>query len=69
MVSLITRLSFCKSIVVKSHFCQHESIYSLACNDNFINHVISRLNVTLFVYIPFILIVLSYILLLVLCLK
>ncbi|XP_064159235.1 olfactory receptor 52E4-like [Anguilla rostrata] len=58
MVSLITRLSFCKSIVVKSYFCQ---LYSLACNDNFINHVISRLNVTLFVYIPFILIVLSYI--------
>ncbi|XP_064159234.1 olfactory receptor 51A4-like [Anguilla rostrata] len=60
MVALITRLSFCKSIVVKSYFCRHESIYSLACNDNFINHVISRFNVTLFVYIPFLLIVLSY---------
>ncbi|XP_035242384.1 olfactory receptor 1-like [Anguilla anguilla] len=60
MVALITRLSFCKSIVVKSYFCRDESIYSLACSDNSMNHVISRLNVTLFVYIPFLLIVLSY---------
>ncbi|XP_035242375.1 olfactory receptor 1F1-like [Anguilla anguilla] len=61
MVSLITRLSFCKSIVVKSHFCDHGPIYNLACNDNYINHMLTIINIALLLYVPFILTVLSYV--------
>ncbi|XP_035239981.1 olfactory receptor 1-like [Anguilla anguilla] len=61
MVTFITRLSFCKSIVVQSYFCDHGPIYKLACNDNFINQVISRVNAALLLYLPFILTVLSYV--------
>ncbi|XP_064158501.1 olfactory receptor 1E16-like [Anguilla rostrata] len=61
MVIFITRLSFCKSIVVQSYFCEHGPVYKLACNDNFINHVISRVNAALLLYLPFILTVISYV--------
>ncbi|XP_022524495.2 olfactory receptor 5B2-like [Astyanax mexicanus] len=59
-VALITRLSFCKSNVVKSYFCDHGPVYSLACNDKTINSVMAKLCSTLFVYIPLICIILSY---------
>ncbi|XP_064159391.1 olfactory receptor 1-like [Anguilla rostrata] len=61
MVTFITRLSFCKSIVVQSCFCEHGPVYTLACNDNFINHVISRVHVALLLHLPFILTVISYV--------
>ncbi|XP_064159403.1 olfactory receptor 52E8-like [Anguilla rostrata] len=60
-VSLVTRLSFCKSIVVKSYFCDHGPIYSLACNDNYINQMMAIINMILLLYVPFILTVLSYV--------
>ncbi|XP_035239729.1 olfactory receptor 52E4-like [Anguilla anguilla] len=60
MVSLITRLSFCKSIVVESYFCDHGPIYKLACNDNLINSIMAKLTMALFLYLPLILTVLSY---------
>ncbi|XP_035241114.1 olfactory receptor 52E4-like [Anguilla anguilla] len=61
MVILITRLSFCKSIVVKSYFCDHGPIYSLACNDTNINFIIAYVNMILLLYVPFILTALSYV--------
>ncbi|XP_035241111.1 olfactory receptor 52E8-like [Anguilla anguilla] len=61
MVTLITRLSFCKSIVVKSYFCDHAPVFFLACNDNLVNGVIGIANIALLLYIPFILTVMSYV--------
>ncbi|XP_036392230.1 olfactory receptor 52E4-like [Megalops cyprinoides] len=60
-MALITRLSFCKSIVVDSFFCDHGPIFRLACNDNSANDVIAYVNVVLFLYVPLILTVLSYV--------
>ncbi|XP_036393609.1 olfactory receptor 52E4-like [Megalops cyprinoides] len=60
-VILITRLSFCKSIVVSSFFCDHGPMYRMACNDNFPNNVMAKVNTVLYLYIPLILIVLSYV--------
>ncbi|XP_064158487.1 olfactory receptor 52E8-like isoform X1 [Anguilla rostrata] len=60
-LTLITRLSFCKSIVVQSYFCDHGPIYKLACNDNLANSIMAKLYMVLFLYLPFILTVLSYV--------
>ncbi|XP_035239667.1 olfactory receptor 52E8-like [Anguilla anguilla] len=61
MVSLVLRLSFCKSTVVESYFCDHGPIYRMACNDNYINHMLSIINIVLLLYLPLILTVLSYV--------
>ncbi|XP_035240205.1 olfactory receptor 1F1-like [Anguilla anguilla] len=61
MVSLVPRLSFCKSIVVESYFCDHGPIYRMACNDNHVNHIMVIINMVLLLYLPFILTVLSYV--------
>ncbi|XP_064158385.1 olfactory receptor 52E8-like [Anguilla rostrata] len=61
MVSLITRLSFCKSIVVKSYFCDHAPVFFLACNDNLVNRIMANVNIVLLLYVPFILTALSYV--------
>ncbi|XP_036453432.1 olfactory receptor 1M1-like [Colossoma macropomum] len=60
MVGLITRLSFCKTNVVKSYFCDHGPIYTIACNDNTINSVIAKLSTILCIYAPLIAIIVSY---------
>ncbi|XP_052463860.1 olfactory receptor 1468-like [Carassius gibelio] len=60
MVSLITRLSICRSNVVNSYFCDHGPIYRLACNDNSINITMANICFGLLVCMPLILIIISY---------
>ncbi|XP_068456730.1 olfactory receptor 1E16-like [Clinocottus analis] len=60
-VGLLTRLSFCESVVINSYFCDHGQIYRLACNDHFPNYIISCLFPVLFFWLPFIFILLTYI--------
>ncbi|XP_061073189.1 olfactory receptor 51E2-like [Conger conger] len=60
LICLIIRLSFCKSIVVKSYFCDHGPIFRLACNDTLPNYIMAYSCIILFVYLPLILTVLSY---------
>ncbi|XP_075957927.1 olfactory receptor 1f45-like [Anarhichas minor] len=59
-VGLLTRLSFCKSVVINSYFCDHGQIYRLACNDHFPNYIISCLYPVLIFWLPFLFILLSY---------
>ncbi|XP_036393596.1 olfactory receptor 52E4-like [Megalops cyprinoides] len=59
-IALITRLSFCRSIVVDSYFCDHGPIFRLACNSYYPNYVMVYINIVSFLYIPLIIIVLSY---------
>ncbi|XP_064159338.1 olfactory receptor 52E8-like [Anguilla rostrata] len=61
MVSLVTRLSFCKSIVINSYFCGHGAVRKLACNDNLVNSIVGKLNMVLLLYLPLILTLLSYV--------
>ncbi|XP_041864677.1 olfactory receptor 1-like [Melanotaenia boesemani] len=60
-VGLLTRLSFCKSVVINSYFCDHGQIYRLACNDYTPNDVIGKLLHYVILYLPLIIIVCSYI--------
>ncbi|XP_054482524.1 olfactory receptor 1-like [Anoplopoma fimbria] len=59
-VGLLKRLSFCKSVVINSYFCDYGQIYRLACNDYFPNYVISCLLPALTFWGPFAFILLSY---------
>ncbi|XP_048837619.1 olfactory receptor 52E8-like [Brienomyrus brachyistius] len=60
IVALITRLSFCKSTVIDSYFCDHGPMYKLACNDNSLNAVMAIFNIVTFIFLPLTLIGLSY---------
>ncbi|XP_049448045.1 olfactory receptor 6C4-like [Epinephelus fuscoguttatus] len=58
---LLTRLSFCKSVVINSYFCDHGQIYRLACNDYTPSFVISILLPVLIIWFPLIFILFTYI--------
>ncbi|XP_026137246.1 olfactory receptor 52E4-like [Carassius auratus] len=58
--SLMTRLSFCKSNVVESYYCDNGALLVMACNDNSINMFLTNLIVFLFLVSPLFIIVLSY---------
>ncbi|XP_051972030.1 olfactory receptor 51F2-like [Xyrauchen texanus] len=60
LVGLLTRLSFCRSTVVNSYYCDHGPIYRLACNDNSMNSIMAFVCFALFVCTPVILISITY---------
>ncbi|XP_038565566.1 olfactory receptor 10A3-like [Micropterus salmoides] len=61
MVGLIDRLSFCRSLVVESFFCDHGPVYRLACNNTFLNYMIAISAFIIIVCIPLVLIALTYV--------
>ncbi|XP_066556241.1 olfactory receptor 1E16-like [Amia ocellicauda] len=61
LVLLTTRLSFCRSIVIESYFCDYGPLYRMACNDNYSQHIHAIICITVFTFMPFSLIVLSYV--------
>uniref|UniRef100_A0A667XDE6 Olfactory receptor 146-like n=1 Tax=Myripristis murdjan TaxID=586833 RepID=A0A667XDE6_9TELE len=60
-ISFIDRLSFCRSLVVNSFFCDHAPIFKLACNDTSLNNIMAYVFFVIVLCIPSILIVISYI--------
>lgn len=61
IVGLIDRLSFCRSLVVKSFFCDHAPVYALACNDNSLNDIMAYVAFIIILCIPLVLIALTYV--------
>ncbi|XP_061559218.1 olfactory receptor 2A1/2A42-like [Phycodurus eques] len=57
---LLTRLSFCKSVVINSYFCDHGQIYRLACNSHYPNYVVSCVYPAVIFWLPLAFILLSY---------
>ncbi|XP_039602381.1 olfactory receptor 146-like [Polypterus senegalus] len=59
-VILITRLSFCKSTVINSYFCDHGPVFRLACNDFTPNIIMAVAYTTLFIFVPLAFILFTY---------
>ncbi|XP_066556229.1 olfactory receptor 1E16-like [Amia ocellicauda] len=58
---LFTRLSFCRSIVINSYFCDYGPAINLACNDNSPTFIVATFGTTIFFVAPVAVIVLSYV--------
>ncbi|XP_069045806.1 olfactory receptor 51F2-like [Lepisosteus oculatus] len=61
VVLLFIRLSFCKSTVINSYFCDHGPVFRLACNDNSPNYRMAIFCTTIFFGAPLVVIALSYV--------
>ncbi|XP_062288929.1 olfactory receptor 8G17-like [Scomber scombrus] len=59
-VGLINRLSFCRSLVIKSFFCDHGPVFYLACNDTSLNDIMAYVAFIIVLCIPLILIAITY---------
>ncbi|XP_074466703.1 olfactory receptor 1-like [Sebastes fasciatus] len=60
-VGAIDRLSFCRSLVVKSFYCDHAPVYLLACNDTSLNNILAYVAFIVILCLPLILIALTYV--------
>ncbi|KAK2828278.1 hypothetical protein Q5P01_019312 [Channa striata] len=61
MAGLVDRLSFCGSLVIQSFYCDHGPVFRLACNDTSLNYLIAYILLTAIVFVPPILIILTYV--------
>ncbi|XP_072557737.1 olfactory receptor 1-like [Paramormyrops kingsleyae] len=59
-IIFIIKLSFCKSTVIDSYFCDHGPIYRLACNDNTPSITLVKVYIVLHLFLPMFVISLSY---------
>uniref|UniRef100_A0A3B3SNZ3 G-protein coupled receptors family 1 profile domain-containing protein n=1 Tax=Paramormyrops kingsleyae TaxID=1676925 RepID=A0A3B3SNZ3_9TELE len=59
-IIFIIKLSFCKSTVIDSYFCDHGPIYRLACNDNTPSITLAKVYIVLHLFLPMFVISLSY---------
>ncbi|NP_001122058.1 odorant receptor 109-1 isoform X1 [Danio rerio] len=60
LVGLVNTISFCRSNVLNSYFCDYAPICGLACNDITINILIGKTSYGLLICTPLILIFISY---------
>ncbi|XP_066556225.1 olfactory receptor 1E16-like [Amia ocellicauda] len=58
---LFTRLSFCRSIVINSYYCDYGPAFHLACNDNSPSFIMGILGTTISFVVPVAVIALSYV--------
>eukprot|EP00066_Takifugu_rubripes_P009927 XP_003977335.1 PREDICTED: olfactory receptor 1J2-like [Takifugu rubripes] len=56
----MTRLSFCKSVTVRSYFCDYAPTFRLACNDYTLHWAVSSTASVVNLVVPFTFILLTY---------
>ncbi|MBN3305680.1 O51F2 protein, partial [Amia calva] len=61
MVGLVTRLSYCKSTIVNSYFCDHGPIFIITCSDYSKNWFMAAFFTVFLFFLPLALIMLSYV--------
>ncbi|XP_063340766.1 olfactory receptor 8G17-like, partial [Pelmatolapia mariae] len=61
MVGLLNCLSFCRSLVINSFYCDHGPVFRLACNDTSVNFNLAMSLVIIILIIPLAFIVVTYI--------
>ncbi|XP_033954300.1 olfactory receptor 2AT4-like [Pseudochaenichthys georgianus] len=59
--SLMSRLSFCNSVIVFSYFCDYAPVFRLACNDYSMQWASASFLTILILAVPFTFIILSYV--------
>ncbi|XP_030218019.1 olfactory receptor 2A12-like [Gadus morhua] len=59
-VGFLIRLSFCRSVVINSYFCDYGPLYELACNDYRPNDIISTVIPVFILWAPLLFILISY---------
>ncbi|XP_056451381.1 olfactory receptor 1020-like [Gadus chalcogrammus] len=59
-VGLLIRLSFCRSVVINSYFCDYGPLYRLACNDNRPNFIIAKVLPAIILWVPLMFVLISY---------
>ncbi|XP_066556215.1 olfactory receptor 6C1-like [Amia ocellicauda] len=64
MVGLVTRLSYCKSTIVNSYFCDHGPVFLISCSDYSMNWFMAGFCVVALLYLPLAIIMLSYVVIL-----
>ncbi|XP_038182162.1 olfactory receptor 1468-like [Arvicola amphibius] len=58
---LMARLSFCENNVIPQFFCDISALLKLSCSDTYINELMIFIFGGLFIFIPFLLIIVSYV--------
>ncbi|MBN3305679.1 O51F2 protein, partial [Amia calva] len=64
MVGLVTRLSYCKSTIVNSYFCDHGPVFLISCSDYSVNWIVATFCIACLLYLPLAIIMLSYVVIL-----
>ncbi|MBN3305674.1 O51F2 protein, partial [Amia calva] len=69
MAYYVTRLSYCKSTIVNSYFCDHGPVFNITCSNYSINYFLASFYTIAFTVLPPALIMLSYLCILVALLR